>query len=196
MTRRLFTLLAAVSLLLCLATCALWARSYWIWYSIQYDGDAREDGQNHSGCDAVDGSLYASRVLFYYADPRTEAAVDERFPNAGMLRGPGWSDKSEGAVPSSRTGSLFKRLWVWSYECDDFLISPGNRYSQRCYAASIRFPLWNPVVAFAALPAIWLWRARRRRKRPGLCLACGYDLRASPNRCPECGTLAATKGAA
>lgn len=55
-----------------------------------------------------------------------------------------------------------------------------------------RIPYWKPVVAFLLLPA---WRiqlrigARRERLRAGLCRQCGYDLRASADRCPECGTL-------
>lgn len=40
-----------------------------------------------------------------------------------------------------------------------------------------------PTLAFIRGPL-----CRKRRRKRGLCLTCGYDLRCSPERCPECGT--------
>lgn len=53
---------------------------------------------------------------------------------------------------------------------------------------SIRLPMWIPVLLFSVL--LWLtirpYSRGRTRKRLGLCLRCGYDLRGSNSRCPEC----------
>jgi hypothetical protein len=53
-------------------------------------------------------------------------------------------------------------------------------------------PLWMPILTLAVLPGWWLirWIHHRRKIVPGHCRVCGYDLRATPERCPECGTLA------
>ena len=58
----------------------------------------------------------------------------------------------------------------------------------------VAVPLWVPALLTALPPAVWLARARARRGRRrlamGLCVTCGYDLRASTGTCPECGATA------
>jgi nitrate reductase NapE component len=50
-------------------------------------------------------------------------------------------------------------------------------------------PMWMALLPVASVALVAGWRVSRprRRRRAGLCPACGYDVRATPDRCPECG---------
>ena len=68
----------------------------------------------------------------------------------------------------------------------------GFGYMSGTYNAPYRVfsaPYWFILIVTGAFPAAW-WVKRRRvraRRREGRCLRCGYDLRATPGKCPECG---------
>jgi hypothetical protein len=57
---------------------------------------------------------------------------------------------------------------------------------------TVSIPNWS-ILALLAGPLVIAgirWRRRRwiaRQNAKGLCVKCGYDLRATPERCPECG---------
>ena len=59
-------------------------------------------------------------------------------------------------------------------------------------AYRVRFPHWCAIVVLSipiALREVGRWR-NRNREASGLCKTCGYDLRATPERCPKCGDSA------
>ena len=72
------------------------------------------------------------------------------------------------------------------------------RYGYPYEHRRVDVPFWLIVSVTALLPLLWLVAAvrRARRKAPGHCPTCGYDLRATPGRCPECGVQPAAAPAA
>jgi hypothetical protein len=91
------------------------------------------------------------------------------------------------------------RVWQWNRFCLENYIDPDSTPqwgSGGLYASApmwflitmlALFPLWH--LTCAALRA-WRYLRGRRRMRKGLCSQCGYELRASIGRCPECGAVA------
>jgi hypothetical protein len=56
----------------------------------------------------------------------------------------------------------------------------------------LMIPFWFLTALFAALPLKRAWaRLKNPPRGPTACQACGYDCRATPDRCPECGTTRA-----
>jgi hypothetical protein len=189
-SRGLFTILSALSLLICAAACVMWVRGYFVtdqffWQGWTEDADRsywRQDvirsGRGGVGMDRivqsgerrpVDGPGYRELHAEFASLPFHSARPSE-YPAfyVGVGDDPFWC--------GFKHGSFFHP------------VAPDDP-RPRAYGWQVVIPYWAIVPAPAVLPVAWEWRRRRvrRRAREGLCLACGYDLRATPDQCPECG---------
>jgi hypothetical protein len=183
----LFNFAAAVSLLLCMATIYLWQfRSY----SIGEYGTIRQASGEGFAITSSNGKLLLQRQSLLLPPRGRERpgfwAYDTSPPlDLGML-----------ATASSHWMRMTTTRWHFAGFTLMVAVGPfpGDRTRTRpdeLRIASLIVPDWSIVTALALLPGIWIFRCLRHRRRAaiGSCHNCGYDLRATPDRCPECGTV-------
>lgn len=196
MFRRLFNFLTLLSLLLLFASTALFIRSIFIrdeirayyWHDLPKGMDPLHAPPNRRWLVQLDISsdTEVTRVSIKrtYAKPSDDPTLARQLAAAGPTH--------------QRLGAHYNNevdYWIW-YTFFRSATEPGGANLNRtgvyeCWWLVVRHRLL--FVVFSILPAIWLllhWR-KRRRTRAGFCIVCGYDLRATPNKCPECGALPA-----
>jgi hypothetical protein len=200
--RRLFALASLLSLLLCVASAALWiidvraAKNYWFivdqpswptrphWVDWSFSRSSYMAGFDGDGLfcsrDDVVSEAQIQAAYWPYKEIFSRAEVAVKVQNETPLA------EIEGKLVYTSRGSL--RLFP-------------TRDSPPAFSTSISPPLgWErrltvsmliPAIAFLLLPAVWAkaFVQQRRRRRAGLCATCSYDLTANTSGiCPECGT--------
>src|SRR5690242_5850066 len=164
---RLMTMPILISCLICGALGALW-------------GLSKQDPYEHIGGFSCGFEHY--RLWVACEDGRLVAASAWIMPENPSLHG---------RVALEEMFSVGPNLMGTEFEVANFSYSkrqvPGA-FSERTF----KLPLWPLIALSAFLPLRHVLRFTRfsvmqRRHARGQCVACGYDLRASPGRCPECG---------
>jgi hypothetical protein len=176
MLRWMFRIVAGLSLVLCLATCVLWVRSF---------ATATEFGFKKLVADS--SSWNGSRCRLYYLTSN-RPGISYTVTHAWSYGRMGWhiyhieypSRQSVNGPPNVSFLGFKYRAW-------------GEPSFNDQYLREWMIPYWALMLVLACLPALAIRKAlrSRRRRQPGLCPACGYDLRATPGRCPECGAVSA-----
>jgi hypothetical protein len=188
--RVLLNVLTALSLLLCVAAVSLWVRSFFVTDIFSWRSAASVDGRWVE----TEATVSVGRGGAMYERVGTRGNVGGA-PPAGTSP-PLWQ-----TAPPTSVGGGSHLPGFWQRRGLGFwttgpLTEPG-RVDQQVVTA----PLWSvallaSVPAFVGAASYVRQRRRRRRAEAGLCARCGYDLRATPGQCPECGTMAPARSAA
>ncbi|MDB5292911.1 MAG: hypothetical protein JWL69_4152 [Phycisphaerales bacterium] len=211
MLRRLFTLLSALSLVLCVATLVLWVRSYrhmdgfsfWTSQGLQElrtrNGSLFLDNepQRQLDCQPLEkiGRRYAALI-----STLRELNRQEHEAMAEWQKDPDRFKQGGAAGPVSRVVDARLKTEPAMAELSRMreVYTEWDRKAPVSPPAGRSVSLYSVLIATAALPMAWLAlmlhtaRVTARRKAANKCTSCGYDLRATPGRCPECGTVCTT----
>lgn len=177
---------AAVSLLLCIGVCTIWVRSWRAFeehtYTTELSGSGR---QTYYQASWYFGTLSMSVVTRAVPAGRRDQHLADAFggnPNSGLeyaVRR--WSSQPPGYAEAMKDNSGQSRFFAGRR---DATTPDGVAHS----GLNVTVPCWALFLLTAAFPIGRVVRHARHRRRDqrGLCSSCGYDLRASPDRCPEC----------
>lgn len=157
--RIVFNALAGICLLVLIVTAALWVRSYF----------------------AVDILLYQTLT----PDPFHTPVRDDLM----AILGGGTVLLRSGTPPAFASPPHYfhlQRRHFYFIPDKVYLGFAGHITRQQWFVV---FPLWSICAPPLFVLAMWsrAYRIRRRSIAAGCCSRCGYDLRATPERCPECG---------
>src|SRR5688500_3351034 len=176
MKRRLLSIVTFLSLALCVAVIVLWVRSYSV-----NDVVLRvvEQGDAH----------YTTGYLKSAHGTLSAQWIDYSGPLAAGTQ-PAEADWRVQSVPLDRED----RLPQLRFMDGGFRVGPYGYGHLRGGVAQYRVavPHWAAMLLSLLLPAALLgtrWVRRRRMSGIRMCRNCGYALRATPERCPECGTV-------
>jgi hypothetical protein len=206
--RLLFNGLAALSLVLCFAMVVLWVRSVHRWDQIAYvvkhspDDGALVNHQDVYSISTGPGAIEVSRLNLgtWFTGPFFRLKQGFEFgsglrPSIPFI--PMQTSIDAYGITATGSGELTINSSAPVHEFLGFRWESPDKASMRDLSQPslwrFSIPNWSLVSCLIAFPLtrIWLIAQRRRRYHRGHCPTCGYDLRATPDRCPECGSAPA-----